>query len=219
GTGPGTALARAPRPTRTPRRTRGRRPPRPPVPRSPPTRAPRPPARRAGRSRRRRRSRRHAGSGSERGETPGPAPGAWTPLPSPTGPSCDSPAPGEGKDALRDDLPEDLRGSALDRVPSAAKLESLPQAVLDRVLAAGEHRGRTLDLQGELGEPLVRVGPHELHDRALGTRHARGHQRRQSPVVGEPEGLEHRPQLGDPIAHERVVGRTTSAASSGPCQV
>src|SRR4029079_19454380 len=73
---------------------------------------------------------------------------------------------GEAEHSLGDDVAEDLRGARLDGVAAAAELLVLPVAAVRRVLLA-ECAVRAEDLDGELRDALVRLGPHELRDRAF----------------------------------------------------
>src|SRR5439155_6189987 len=106
----------------------------------------------------------------------------------------------EPQDTFRDDVAEDLRGPALDRVSARTKLLALPVPVLDGMLPTGEHRVWSLDLERQLREPLVPLRPHELRRRTLRARHPRLQELRERPVVREPKGLQLRPQPADVVA-------------------
>src|SRR5439155_21318548 len=116
-----------------------------------------------------------------------------------------SAAPGQTEDTLGDDVPEDLRRAGLDRVAAATQLLIAP--VRGRPVAVGHLRLLSDDLDGELGEALVRLGPAELRDRPLGAGRAGALVARQGAVVGVAEGLEFDPLASDAIAHQRVGER------------
>src|SRR5438128_9710774 len=60
------------------------------------------------------------------------------------------------------------------------------------------------DLDRELGEALVRLGPAELCDRPLGAGYARALEAGQGAIVGVAERLQIDPLARDTIAHQRV---------------
>src|ERR1700758_5032782 len=69
--------------------------------------------------------------------------------------------PREPEHALGDDVAEHLRRPRLDRVAAAAELLVVPPAVVEDAAGVAE-------LARELRQPLVRLGPPQLHGRALG---------------------------------------------------
>src|SRR6476469_9601716 len=76
--------------------------------------------------------------------------------------------PRQAEHALGDDVLEDVRRAALDRVGARAEEAVLPGAVGGSVLgAAAERRVGALDVERQLGDPLVDVGPLPLAQGAL----------------------------------------------------
>src|SRR6185436_4375145 len=81
---------------------------------------------------------------------------------------CALPQLRQAEHALGDDVLEDLRGAALDRVGARAEQPVGPGVVpLGRVLPE--------DFRSQLGERLVDLAPLPLRQRALGARHAALH--------------------------------------------
>src|SRR3954452_16073200 len=76
--------------------------------------------------------------------------------------------PRQAQDPLGDDVFQDVGGTALDRVGAGAEEAVLPGPTGDRMLgAARQQRVGTLDLERQLGQVLVDVGPLPLAQRAL----------------------------------------------------
>src|SRR2546430_15782819 len=69
------------------------------------------------------------------------------------------------------------------------------------------------DLDRELGEALVRLGPPELCDRPLGAGYAGALEAGQGAVVGVPERLQIDPLACDTVAHQRVGPRSLAGQS------
>src|SRR6476646_7601705 len=114
--------------------------------------------------------------------------------------------PRQAEHALGDDVLEDVRGPALDRVGAGAQEAVLPGAVVDRVGgAARERRVGALDLQCQLGQALVDVGPLPLAQRALRPGDARLHRLGQAAIGVEAHRLGLDVELGDALAVVGVV--------------
>ena len=70
-----------------------------------------------------------------------------------------------------------------------------------------ERRVGALDVERQLGDPLVDVGPLPLAERALGAGDAGLHRLGQAAVGVEAHRLGLDVELGDPLAEDRVLGR------------
>src|SRR4051794_9112142 len=115
--------------------------------------------------------------------------------------------PRQAQDPLGDDVFEDVGGAALDRVGAGAEEAVLPGAAGDRMLgAACQRRVSALDLERQLGQVLVDVGPLPLAQRALGTGDARLHRLGQAAVGVQPHRLDLDVELGDALAEVGILG-------------
>src|SRR4051812_47710005 len=104
----------------------------------------------------------------------------------------------EPEDPLGDDVLEDLRRAALDRVAPGAQQLVAPRR------AGGERFGPD-DVGRELGEPLVRVGPEPLDQRPLGARLAVLLDVGQALPGQKPDRLRAHVQLRERVGDDRVL--------------
>src|SRR4051795_3934488 len=108
------------------------------------------------------------------------------------------PHPRQAENALGDDVLQDLRRAALDRVRACTQEAIGPVGVEDRALVAA-------DVHRELGQRLVGLRPLQLRQRALRARLAALHDLGQAARCGVAQRLGVDVEIGDLLADDRVL--------------
>src|SRR5439155_3648229 len=121
----------------------------------------------------------------------------------------------KAKHTLADDVALDLGGAALDGVGAGAEEGVLPEPLGDRPRAAlHDLRVRSLDLHGQLLQPLVALHPHHLAGGGLGAGQLTLEELGDGPGAGLLEDLGVDPELGQLLPHDGIA-RDRSAILRG----
>src|ERR687896_2313115 len=104
----------------------------------------------------------------------------------------------QAEHALGDDVLEDLRGAALDRIGAGAE-EAIGPGRLPGGAVLAQHVDR------ELSKRLVDLGPLPLGERALWSRHPALHDLSEPAPGIQPQQLDLDRELAEPLPHHRVV--------------